>query len=170
MTEFDGIRKSQNRKKSLLNPRFFLISNVQNQICRAENIKKNDFCKNVDPWAESVSKSFFAKNIQFPEYPNNFSERMLLYWHSPNVGLECCVNGPFKYWLKDNQYVESKQQKSGSKTLNYFRIYSYVLMVHWFTLWKRQNLMVFSTSPCFIQTLLCQTYTENEKFMNFHWF
>ena len=156
--EFDGIRNSEKvkiEKKSLLNPRFFLISNVQNQTCKAENIKKNDFYKIVQPLAESVSKSFFCEKYSISWISEQFSERMLLYWHSPNVGLEWCVNGPFKYWLKNNQYVESKQQKAGSKTLNYFRIYSYVLMVHWFTLWKGHNLMVFSISPCCLQTLLC---------------
>ena len=113
---------------------------------------------------------FLRKNIQFPKYLSDFSERILLYWHSPNVGLECCLNGPFKYWLKNNQYVESKQQATGSKTLNYFRIYSYFLTAHWFTLWKETILRFRALVFASYKLYFVKTYTENQKLMNFHWF
>ena len=84
-------------QKSLLNPRFFLISIVQNEVCRAENMKMTLFTKMLILEQNQFQNRFLRKNTKFPEYPNHFSERILFYWHSPNVRLEFCMNEPIKY-------------------------------------------------------------------------
>ena len=114
---------------------------------------------------------FFCENYSISWISEQFSERMLLYWHSPNVGLECCVNGPFKYSLKNNQYVESKQQKAAEA--RHSIIFGFIHTFWWCTgLHSGKDTILWFLAPVLVSYKLyfVKTYTENKKLMNFHWF